>query len=263
MCRMFALWSTAPRSVDGLLRQESNCLLRQCAGDHRGEQHHDGWGIGWYDARQPRVLRAPHSAQNDPEFLAAGQSVRASIVLAHVRQASVGSVAAENCHPFICGHWLFMHNGTVERFEHVRPRLEAEMGADWRARRRGTTDSEWLLLWLLARAERAGIDVLNPAVALSALEAIVRQGVRDVARWSAEAPAPTEPDEPTRLNLVLSDGRGLLATRWNYDLGVEMRDDGTTIVSSEPLGAGAWREMPEPSMLTVSPAGRLAWSSLA
>ena len=287
MCRMLAAFSAASCSYADLLLDVPNCLLSQSGGDHRGEKHDDGWGLVWYEADQPRRVRAPTAARNDPQFVETARLCASTAVVAHVRQASVGELNAANAHPFVYDRWTFAHNGTIERFDVVREQMVAEMDDEWRGLVEGTTDSEWLFYFLLARGTRAGLDWSTASAADPEVVELVRHALREVAQWSEASVqpgsnAPTAHDvlppvhipenrvakratcgvEPTRLNLLLTNGTSLLATRWKYDLCYAESERGV-MVASESIGAGSWREMPEPSILTVSRDLRLVLHPLA
>ncbi|HEY5910644.1 MAG TPA: class II glutamine amidotransferase, partial [Verrucomicrobiae bacterium] len=84
----------------------------------------------------------------------AAHALCSGVVVAHVRDASVGPVTELNTHPFVHGPWLFAHNGTVARYEkhdRVRAALEAEIDRPLRYAIRGDTDSERCLYVLLTR----------------------------------------------------------------------------------------------------------------
>jgi predicted glutamine amidotransferase len=249
MCRMFAVIAEQPRSCADLLVQGENCLLKQSCGDHRGEKHHDGWGIGWYEHEMPRLVRSPGRASDEPLFSETALNVQSTLLMGHVRQASVGQLSVDNCHPFVWDRWMLAHNGTIEGFDHVAPRMQAEMSSQWLDLRRGTTDSELLFLWLLSRGQRAGIDWQTTNVNRPRVNELLRQGIADLVAWTDEAP-PRPDNKPTRLNLLFTNGQTLWVTRWQYDLHYCERP-GMVIVASEPIDEGPWRELPEPSILTV------------
>lgn len=80
--------------------------------------HGDGWGITCYVAGRPfHVGRSEEDAAVDPlyrESVAYARKLQPrGVVLAHVRQASLGRRHVENSHPFHAGSWAFCHNGTV------------------------------------------------------------------------------------------------------------------------------------------------------
>lgn len=261
MCRLFALVSTEPQSIARWVLDEPNALVRQSCGDCHGERHDDGWGVGSYEHGQPRVVRSVQAVEHDAAFRGAVEQVRSRIAFAHVRQASVGASDVHNSHPFTWGPWMFMHNGTVERWDGVVARLEADAAA-WLKHREGTTDSQLALLMLLARLERAGVNVAQGADDSAQVAAVLAGLVRDLADWSAEAPGSDSERGATKLNFIVSDGRHLWATRWQYELHSCALDAHTLLIASEPIGAGHWQELAEPSMLTVSPTGRVDWLPL-
>ncbi len=113
MCRLFGQHAHQGFDSAQPLCSADNALRFQ---SHR---HPHGWGIGWWEDGLPRVRRGILPAHSDDAFLAAGRELRAPVVVAHVREASVGEVRDENTHPFQHGPWLFAHNGTVARFRDV------------------------------------------------------------------------------------------------------------------------------------------------
>ncbi len=246
MCRHLAVLSRTPIAAASLVLDERNSLVAQACCDSRGNSHADGWGIGWYEAgsSRPHVQRSPADARTDPAFRAIAQGVTASAFIAHVRDASVGALTEANSHPFAQGPWLFAHNGTLRGFEHLAGRIAAETDPALLACRRGTTDSEAIFYWLLSRLPSTSD---GEAVALD-----FGRSIATLDAWSREYPS----DEPSKFNLLLTDGRRLWASRWEHDLHwLEATD--RVIVASEPIGSGSWQEVPEHSILSVDTAFRV------
>ena len=98
----------------------------------RGAWCPHGWGIANYDGTRAIVEREPRPASRSPNFLAAVQSAKRNIIIAHVRFKIRGGQCIENCHPFTQSFenrdWVFAHNGCVD-------------GIERHARSEGTTDS--------------------------------------------------------------------------------------------------------------------------
>ena len=70
--------------------------------------------------------------------------IKSRNVIAHIRKATQGVVALQNCHPFVrelwgC-NWVFAHNGDLKTF---RPRLHSHFHPV------GDTDSEHVFCWLM------------------------------------------------------------------------------------------------------------------
>ena len=81
--------------------------------------HADGWGIAFFEGRGCRVFLDSHPAQASPVAdLVRCYPIKSMNVIAHIRKATQGSVALENCHPFqreLWGrYWVFAHNGNLE-----------------------------------------------------------------------------------------------------------------------------------------------------
>lgn len=269
MCRLFALRAREPVPAAEWLLGAPNALVCQSRCDARGHANADGWGIAWYTPRggaagHPLLKRAPHPAHDDPNYAEAAREAIGCIVLAHVRQASVGAAALANCHPFVLGNWAFAHNGGIPGFDRLEGRLLAECSPSLRAARRGETDSECFFLWLRHGWERGvGGDLRQWAAYLA-------EALRRLERLCSPQAA-TE----LRLTFVASDGNRLLAVRWNNSLwwkregGVEAGNTPAgasnaqaVLVASEPLAQHGWRELPERSMLTVDAALHVWQSAL-
>jgi predicted glutamine amidotransferase len=237
MCRLFGQHAHPDADVCAPLCGAENALRFQ---SHR---HPHGWGIGWYVNGSPHVRKGILPAHADDAFVAAGREIRSPIVVAHVRDASVGPVRHENTHPFSFDRWLFAHNGTVARFlddPGVGAALEAEIDPDLRAEIRGDTDSErcfYLFLTRLrakARGDAPGLEDVRRALA---------ETTATVLALADREPAP----KPTSLNLVVSDGRLLAACRRGRTLHLA-HDAGprhALAVASERIGPGDWAEIPE------------------
>lgn len=258
MCRLFAFRASHPTSARAALVTAGHSLLRQSCGDRRGECHSDGWGVGHFLGPQPTVTRSARPAATDPLYRQAAEEVAATTLLAHVRQASAGSVAERNCHPFRHGRWLFAHNGTLQGFAANPERLRRLVPDSLRGLIVGETDSEHAFYFVLG--------LLGPAAGEADAVTIGRALAEAAARLAELFPGSAA--EPTRLNFVLTDGRVLAASRWGHTLfrlerrgAPAPREDGpvraapdyrAVAIASEPTSPGeAWAEVPERTVLTV------------
>ncbi len=255
MCRFYAHHAARPRAVANELLRHGTSLLAQSCCDRRGEAHGDGWGIGHYVDDRPRVVRRAEAAATSAEFRETAESIQATTLLAHVRQASVGELRETNSHPFVHGRWMFAHNGTVTGFANVGPRLRQQTAGPLLAAIQGTTDSELLFYWLLTRLEPIGIDAESTIGHANRVRDVVANSVRQLADWCATEPS----DEPAKFNLLLTNGRLMIATRWNHALHLLSRDDSrgssspgrSVAVASEPVNDEPWSEVPDQSILTI------------
>jgi glutamine amidotransferase len=266
MCRLYGFRASQPTKVECSLVYAQNALLSQSASDVRGLPHPDGWGIASYEDGVPRVQRRARAAFEDFRFGLTAARSYARTVVAHVRQATVGPLALENTQPFMHGRWVFAHNGTLRAIDSLRPQLDAETDPDLLAGRRGETDSEAVFLWLLSRMREADVDALEP-VELGTLSSVVGAGIAELSERSAAAGE----TKPTRLNIILTDGSILLASRWRHSLYWVLRHGirdcemcgiphvqpisdaayEAVAVASEPITQEDWEEVPEGSLLAV------------
>ena len=239
MCRLLAVVTAAQvgwrqRLVDAPrgLRQLSH-------------EHPHGWGVAVHTADGWRVDRCARAAFMDEDFAVAADRA-GTVLLAHVRQGTVGEVATRNTHPFRRGRWVFMHNGTIESTAWMRdrdsiPRLEQV---------EGQTDSEQLFAWLLSRLDAAG---LTDEPCTEATDRVLTAALRE-ARSTRGSGA---------INVVLSDGRTVYAHRWGRSLFLRASEPSTVSVASEPDdGDAGWSEVAEGSLVRVDRDPAPRWTVL-
>ena len=173
----------------------------------------DAYGFGHYGNGSVLLGKRPTGA---PHALGLGELVGqldSEALLVHSRRATVGKAKDENTQPFRFRRWLFAHDGNVEGFDLVRPKLLAALPDFLRRNIMGETDSEHVFTWFLKLLKDEGrlddLD-LDAAVAARALAGTVRQ----VDAWCREAGA----QRASRLNLVATNGRIMVATRRNGPL---------------------------------------------
>ena len=163
------------------------------------DEHADGFGIAFFEGRGCRVFLDPQAARSSQVAeLVRRVPIRSTNVVAHIRKATQGAVALENCHPFqreLWGrYWAFAHNGNLE----AQPR---EPGQYYRPV--GDTDSEAAFCALL-ESLRQRFPRQQPPVA--ELHAALAERTRALAAYGP-------------FNYLLSDGQHLFAhaaTRLHY-----------------------------------------------
>ena len=222
MCRHFA-WLGAPRSLAALMLEPEHGLLVQSYRPRRqrhGLMNADGWGVGFYapDRGEPSRWRSNRPLWSDASFASVAPTISSACVLGAVRSATAGMPMDETAvAPFSSGPWLLSHNGVVDRAV-LGPHPAAE----------SVCDSALLAAHVFDRGpEQVG-------------ELVAEIGARDPA---------------SRLNVLLTDGHRLLATRWNDTLSVLATDDGV-LVASEPFDDDpAWADVPDHHLVDVTSAG--------
>jgi glutamine amidotransferase len=121
----------------------------------RGDEHKDGFGIGFFEGSGVRLLVDAQSARTSPVAALVRQyPIKSENIVAHIRKATHGRVALENTHPFVRElwgrYWVFAHNGDLKDFS---PRLHGAY------RPVGETDSERAFCWLLQELAKAHAGV--------------------------------------------------------------------------------------------------------
>ena len=131
---------SAPRSCS-TSRERSLIEQSRRSGPDAGIANADGFGLGWYGLSDtPGLFRSSLPAWGDQNLRELSAQIRSPLFLAHVRAASPGMpVQQTNCHPFRHGKWLFVHNGYVADWPHLRRELtmavDPELYPPSRARR--------------------------------------------------------------------------------------------------------------------------------
>lgn len=201
----------------------------------------DGFGLGWYgDHPEPGLYRETRPAWSDENLRYLCRHLHSHLFFAHVRAATCTAVTRQNCHPFACGRWLFMHNGFVGSWNRLRRKVEAMIPDALYPSRLGTTDSEAVFLAIVG----AGIDQ-DPIGAtrkvLGSLCQLVNQdGLREHLRFTS----------------ALSNGHDLYAFRFAANdraNSLYYREDGDQVIAvSEPYDREPdWIEVPPDHVLVA------------
>lgn len=178
----------------------------------------DGWGAGFYQAGEALHRKLPQPIDGRIEWSAVLEGIRSHVVLAHVREATVGDRRADNTQPFRMRQWLFAHVGEIAGFAAVREPLFQQLPDFLRRSIRGQTDSELLFQVVLSFLHDAGqldaVDVTDAAVvgALRSTVSLVDRHCRQVGAT------------PGSLTLALTNGRQLYAMRRGRPLCITQRD---------------------------------------
>ena len=190
MCQLMGMNCNAPTDVTFSFRGFA----------HRGghtDHHSDGWGIAFFEGEAGAgcdkglrhfVDHQPASSSPVAELIS-HYPIKSRNVIAHIRKATQGRVALENCHPFVRElwgrYWVFAHNGNLA---HFAPRLHGSF------RPVGSTDSERAFCWLMQELAKSHADV--PSV--QELSLTLRELAAQIARHGT-------------FNFLLSNGQALWA----------------------------------------------------
>jgi len=256
MCR-WAAYRGEPLYLEELVSSPAHSLIEQshCATRAKTATNGDGFGIAWYgDRPEPGRYRDILPAWSDCNLRSLARQIRSPLFLAHVRAATNGATRRDNCHPFVHGHWCFMHNGQISGFDRIRRPMEAMLSDELFQARTGTTDSE--LLFLLAL--QFGLD----ADPIGAME----KAIAEVEQLSLDAMG----EVLVRFTAAFSNGRELYAVRYATDhkpptlFASPMGGTGSSrtgyCLVSEPLNdeTDTWVEIPDGSAVKVADDGMQA-----
>lgn len=212
MCRFLA-YKGAPVTLDKLLYQPKNSLIRQSykAQERPEPLNGDGFGVGWYVQElnpEPAVFVSTTPAWNNRNLRYNAPKLRSHCIFAHVRAASVGDVSEANCHPFHYKQFLFMHNGNIGGFHAVKRRLRSRLSDELYNSIQGQTDSEHFFALLLNHLLQQK-TVMSANTAAAALEAAIAELKEITSQHGIK--------EPTHLNMVLTEGNWIVASRYVTD----------------------------------------------
>ncbi|MEX2561922.1 MAG: class II glutamine amidotransferase [Nitriliruptoraceae bacterium] len=250
MCRL-AGYVGVPRTLDALLYEPARSLHEQAYAPREqvhGTVNVDGTGVAWWPDHGPGPLRyattlPPWSDDNLRELAPA---LRARAMIAAVRGATFGVAGGRGAvAPFVLNGLAIAHNGWLGDFrQSVGPRLVADLDPHWVARLETFSDSLLIALHLACRRQ--------PDVSLSDTVAATVRHIATICR---------ELRQPATLNLLVSDGRQLVATRASVDSpynslytltdGDAPWSDGA-LIASEPLDDQPWQPVLPDHLVEVS-----------
>jgi glutamine amidotransferase len=291
MCRVVG-YLGRPLPLGSILYATDSSLVRQAYSPRMMASFLNlaGFGMAAWDPssvspEEPFTYKVTTLPVFDRNLRSLAEKIAPACLLAHVRGVSWNEdevVSQQNLHPFRYHDTkvTLAHNGHLREFARMKYDLVAHVRPELAGRVEGTTDSEWIYVLLLSQLR----DPFGAASAAELTEATIRtlSLIRDVRSRNGI-------DTSSPVNLFVSTGRCLVATRFSYDygwypdgdhlleidlpyvslwytLGEEycerdgewvMVGDGTPtslMIASEPLTAdtSTWLEAPEYSILTAS-----------
>lgn len=267
MCRLVA-YLGHPTLLENALVKPKNSIIMQSlhARETNLRTNGDGFGVGWYAPEidpYPALFTSVFPAWNDRNLLYLTAKIKSSCFFAHVRSASSGGVTNFNCHPFIFGEWLLMHNGEIHDFINVKRHIRHLLDDDIYHWIKGETDSEHFfgLFFQLAKDK----DMSDLSVVGEVLEQTIHKIDAVIHEFGRAGPC--------YFNVCLTDGKRVVATRYcshtkskplslHYLKGYipvnefsdkELPIPSYVVISSEKLNdlAQGWQDVPSQSMILV------------
>ncbi len=168
----------------------------------------DGWGIGFFRNYASFLFKKATRASGGERITNISELISSQIFISHARQATIGERKEANTQPFRWGNWLFVHQGTINRFRKIKPRILRKLPAAYKKMIKGNTDSEHLFFLFLTMLRGQGAIKKGDIPFESAIE-----GLRKCYGMIREFCDEAEVEESPTLNFILSNGKYLIASR--------------------------------------------------
>ncbi|HHF7345914.1 TPA: class II glutamine amidotransferase [Legionella feeleii] len=211
MCRFVAYLGHDVVLEDVLVKPVNSIIMQSLhARESTIPTNGDGFGLGWYVpsiSTEPALFTSISPAWNDRNLLHLTAKIKSPCFFAHVRAASAGGVTNYNCHPFIHGRWMLMHNGGINDFIVVKRHLRHLLEDDIYHWIQGETDSEHLFGLFLQLAK--GRDLSKLSVVADTLEDTLYEVNQLVQQFGTKG--------PSYFNICLTDGERIVASRYCTD----------------------------------------------
>lgn len=275
MCRLVAYLGRSTLLENVLVAPKNSIVMQSLhARETNLRTNGDGFGVGWYAPEvnsDPALFTSIAPAWNDRNLLYLTSKIQSPCFFAHVRSASSGGVSTYNCHPFVYGDWMLMHNGEIYDFIRVKRHIRHLLDDDIYHWIKGDTDSEHLFALFLQLAKNK--DLHDLFVVADVLQETLRTIECLVKEYGKKG--------PSYFNLCLTDGRRLIATRYctylkrkplslHYLVGrsrvteeliSETPKPTYIVVSSERLNdiAADWLDVPDQQMMLIDENKNIQW----
>ena len=235
----------------------------------------DGFGIGWYNhfrRKEPALFRSIRPAWNDENLSYNASMIKTNCLLAHIRAATQGGVSIQNSHPFQYKEFLMMQNGGIKDFNRIKRKVINRLDDDTFEWIQGQTDTQYIFALFLTltgelKKEKASLTFDDLSNCLSETFAEIEEMKKE-----------EKMDSPSLYNLVLTNGKELIASRYSTRPEIETRslhiasntefyttEDGilvckplkgnenSVLISSEILTENkeSWKEVPENHFIMV------------
>ncbi|KOS18407.1 putative glutamine amidotransferase DUG3 [Escovopsis weberi] len=206
-----------------ILKQSFDSRLR--LDTRRGQNNADGFGIGFYTDPKlgsgPCLFTSTIPAWNCTNLQRMASKTASRLVFGHVRATTEGSLSEDNCHPFTHASLMWMHNGGLGGWRHIKRRLGELLADKWYLGVRGGTDSEWAFALFLNTLEQLGHDPsasppdgFGPTVLRRAMERTIDQ-INELVDAIPPGVLQTEDvDAISLLNFAVTDGHSVICTRY-------------------------------------------------
>ncbi|TVY26288.1 putative glutamine amidotransferase [Lachnellula hyalina] len=230
MCRFLVYKGSDEILLSKLILDPTHSILTQSFDsrlrlDMRRPHNGDGFGIGYYTdpklGPEPCIFTSTTPAWNCINLQRIASKTASPLIFAHVRATTEGSLSDDNCHPFCHGSLMWMHNGGLGGWKHIKRRLGERLADKWYLGVAGGTDSEWAFALYLDTLERMGHDPSSPppeGFGPNVLRHAMLKTIKQINDFIAAIPQDIVENEnvDTRslLNFAVTDGHSVVCTRY-------------------------------------------------
>lgn len=201
-----------------ILTQSYDSRLRL---DTRRPHNGDGFGVGYYTdpklGPEPCIFTSTIPAWNCINLERLASKTTSSLIFAHVRATTEGNLSDQNCHPFRHNGLMFMHNGGIGGWQHVKRRLVASVNDRWFMGVQGSTDSEWAFALFLDTLEKSGHDPSKDTSTSGFGHSVIRQAlletIRRINEFTSSIPKNAS-GNVSLLNFAATDGHSVVCSRY-------------------------------------------------
>lgn len=252
MCRFVAYIGEKPLLIGDILVKPENSLIKQSKNATKDQYrvNADGFGMTWYNSRitnEPAIFRSIQPAWNDNNLIDLAKIIESECFIGHIRASTIGDITKSNCHPFFYKDYTMVHNGAIDGFDKIRRSLMAQLSDELFLEIKGNTDSECLFFLIMQYVYVQGL--------------LLNEAIEKAFAWVINA---QEEMESSRLNIVITNGKEMIATRFvnkehrPLSLSYSKADDNSVVVASEDLDdhLHQWHEVPVNNYVHIKKDGK-------
>jgi predicted glutamine amidotransferase len=223
MCR-FVAYLGEPILAEDLLTKPKNSLIHQSydAQESIEPLNGDGFGLGWYTKQirdEPGLFKSITPAWNNQNLKVNAGIMKSNCFLAHVRAATEGGVSLENSHPFRYNQYLMMQNGGIEGFQAIKRDLINKLSDHFYQWIKGQTDSEHVFALFMQVVAAVAREKKAKDLPIRVLSNCFKETFHIIEELKKDHKIAG----PSVYNMVISDGKRLIATRYSSNPDVSSR----------------------------------------
>ncbi|WVN85295.1 uncharacterized protein L203_100440 [Cryptococcus depauperatus CBS 7841] len=159
------------------------------------------------ESERPCIFKSISPAWSNDNLIRLAEKIRSSLIFAHVRAVtSPGAPSEANCHPWMFGKLMWMHNGEINEFSKIKRALQQSLPEELYLYPSGNTDSEYAFMVFLSK--------LKDPHARSFTHVELKDAMMETIQFINKLCKDYGVTGPSLLNFVVTDGDTVVATRY-------------------------------------------------